>query len=136
MSSPLKSVPVDGGGEAMKTGVLAVVVGVAVLGAGVISAQAAATSEPKPAKTETRTVTVHGTVEAVDKDARTVTLKGPKGNLLILAVRDPQKLDAVKVGDPVVARYRESLAIKVRKAGDATPGTSTKESVVSSKPGE
>lgn len=99
-------------------------------------AQATGSEGAKPSKTEARTVTVRGTVEAVDKENRTVTLKGPKGGTLTLTVRDPQKLDAVKVGDPVVARYYESLAIQVRKAGQATPGASAKEAVVSSKPGE
>jgi Cu/Ag efflux protein CusF len=106
------------------------------LGAGAVSAQATGSGEAKPAKTEARTVTVRGTVEAVDKENRTVTLKGPKGGTLTLAVQDPQKLEAVKVGDPVVARYYESLAIQVRKAGQATPGASAQEAVVRSKPGE
>jgi Cu/Ag efflux protein CusF len=127
----------------MQTRVLAVVVCVAALGtsaprlveAGSVIAQATGSEGAKPSKTEARTVTVRGTVEAVDKENRTVTLKGPK-RTLTLAVRDPQKLDAIKVGDPVVARYYESLAIQVRKAGQATPGASTKEAVVSSKPGE
>jgi len=35
----------------------------------------------------------------------TVTLKGSKGRTITLDVKDPQKLDAVKVGDPVVASY-------------------------------
>ena len=120
----------------MKTQVLAGVMCVVALGAGVVSARAAGSGEAKPSKTETRTVTVHGTVEAIDKDARTVTLKGPKGGTLTLTVQDPQKLEVIKVGDPVVARYRESLAIQVKKAGEATPGASAKESVASSKPGE
>jgi Cu/Ag efflux protein CusF len=112
----------------MQTRVLAVVVCVAALGtsapllveAGSVIAQATGSEGAKPSKTEARTVTVRGTVEAVDKENRTVTLKGPK-RTLTLAVRDPQKLDAVKVGDPVVARYYESLAIQVRKAGQAKP---------------
>lgn len=120
----------------MKTRILAAVMGVVALGAGVVTAQATGSGEAKPAKTETRTVTVRGTVAAVDKEARTVTLKGPKGNTVTLAVQDPQKLEAIKVGDPVIARYRESLAIQVRKAGEATPGASAKEAVTSSKPGE
>jgi Cu/Ag efflux protein CusF len=119
----------------MQTTMLAVVISVLMLGAGVASAQTGGSSAPKPAKTETRTVTVHGTVEAVDKEARTVTLKGPK-RTLTLTVQDPKKLEAIKVGDPVVARYVESLAIQVKKPGEAAPGASAKEALATSKPGE
>jgi hypothetical protein len=99
-------------------------------------AQAPTPEAAKPGKKEARAVTVRGTVEAVDKEKGTVTLKGPKGRTVTLAVRDPKKLEAVKVGDPVVARYYESLAIQVRKPGQASPGASAQEAVVGSKPGE
>lgn len=89
-----------------------------------------------PGAAGAREVTVRGTVAAVDKDKQTVTLKGPKGRTLTLQVRDPQKLEAVSVGDPVIAKYYESLAFEVKKAGSAAPGKSAQEAVVSSKPGE
>jgi Cu/Ag efflux protein CusF len=95
----------------------------------------ASSSAPAPGKAGVATVTVHGTISAIDKEARTITLKGPK-RTLTLDVQDPSKLDAVKVGDPVVARYMEAIAVQVRKAGTATPGASVQESRVSSKPGE
>jgi hypothetical protein len=128
----------------MKTRVLAVMAGVAVLGsgglpsveAGSLVAQTSPSGGAKPSKVESRAVTLRGTVEAVDKDNRTVTIKGSRGATLTLAVQDPQKLEAVKVGDPVIARYYESLAIHVRKPGEASPGASAKEAVVGSKPGE
>jgi len=82
------------------------------------------------------TVTVRGTVDAVDKEKKTVTLKGPKGRTVTLDVKDPAKLDVIKVGDPVVATYTEAVAFKVQKAGMATPGTSVQETRVTSKPGE
>jgi Cu/Ag efflux protein CusF len=104
--------------------------------AGSMVAQAAGSGAAKPSKTEARTVTLHGTVEAVDKENRTITIKGSRGRTLVLAVQDPQKLEVVKVGDPVIAKYYESLAIQVRKPGEAMPGAAAKESVVSSKPGE
>ena len=100
-------------------------------------AQASGTSTEKmPGAAAGEVVKVRGTVAAVDKENRTVTLKGPKGRTLTLDVKDPAKLDAIKVGDPVVAAYVEAVAIQVKKAGTATPGISTQESRVSSKPGE
>jgi Cu/Ag efflux protein CusF len=74
-------------------------------------------------------------VAAVDKEQSTVTLKGPKRSIT-LDVEDREKLDAIKVGDPVVATYMEALAIEVKKAGTASPGVTTQETRVSSKPGE
>jgi Cu/Ag efflux protein CusF len=105
-------------------------------------AQAPGTSTPKapattqkPAVGEARVVKVKGTVVAVDKVNRTITLKGPK-RTLTLDVQDPSKLEVVKVGDPVVAAYVEAVAIEVKKAGAATPGVTVQESRVGSKPGE
>ena len=105
------------------------------LPAGVL-AQAKPDASALPARGEAREVVVRGTVEAVDKAKQTVTLKGPRGGTLTLKVRDPQKLEVINVGDPVVAKYYESLAFEVKKAGSATPGSSAKETVASSKPGE
>jgi Cu/Ag efflux protein CusF len=90
----------------------------------------------KPAIGEARQVTVRGTISAVDKDNRTVTLKGPKGRTITIEVADPAKLDALKVGDPVVGTYVEALAIEVKKAGSGAPGASIQEQRVGSKPGE
>ena len=108
-------------------------------------AQAPTTTEkaPAPAKTdrlpgkgEAVATKVHGTVDAVDKEKGTVTLKGPKGRTVTLTVNDKSKLDAIEVGDPVVATYIEAVAFQLRKAGSAAPGVSVKEERASSKPGE
>jgi Cu/Ag efflux protein CusF len=104
-----------------------------------LPAWAQTTSPPTgkmPGAAEGSVVKVHGTVAAVDKENRTITLKGPKGRTVTLDVQDPSKLDAVKVGDPVVATYVEAVAIQVKKAGSATPGITTEERRVGSKPGE
>ena len=69
-------------------------------------------------------------------DESTVTLKGPKERTVTLQVKDKAKLDAIKVGDPVVATYVEAVAFQVKKAGTAAPGVTAQESRVSSKPGE
>jgi Cu/Ag efflux protein CusF len=95
-----------------------------------------APAEKKPAVGEAKAVRVQGTIAAVDKDAKTITLKGPKGRTVTLDVQDPQKLEIVKVGDPVVATYYEAIAVEVKKAGSATPGVTVQESRATSKPGE
>src|SRR5262245_22316490 len=74
-------------------------------------AQAKTDSGAMPKVGEAKVVTLRGTVEAIDKEKQTVTLKGAKGKTLTVKVRDPQKLDAIKVGDPVIGKYYESLMI-------------------------
>ena len=99
-------------------------------------AQAPATTEKMPARSEMSVTKLQGTITAIDKDEGMVTVKGSKGNTVRFEVQDRQKLDMIKVGDPVVAAYVEAVAFRVQKAGTATPGTSVQESRVSSKPGE
>ena len=53
-----------------------------------------------------------------------------------MRVSDPKKLEAIKVGDPVVGKYYESLLIEVKKPGEATPGATAQQATASSKPGE
>jgi ribosomal protein S17 len=88
----------------------------------------------KPKVQETAVVTLRGTVEAIDKEKQTVTIKGPKRTLTV-RVRDPKKLEAIKVGDPVVGKYYEALAFEVKKPGTATPGVTAQQGVASSQPG-
>ena len=88
----------------------------------------------KPKVQETAVVTLRGTVEAVDMEKQTVTIKGPKRTLTV-RVRDPKKLEAIKVGDPVVGKYYEALAFEVKKPGTATPGVTAQQGTASSQPG-
>jgi Cu/Ag efflux protein CusF len=101
----------------------------------VARAQTAAGDAARPKALEAGIVTVRGTVEAVDLEGKTVTLKGPKRSLT-LPVKDPKKLEMIKVGDPVVAKYYEALAIEVKKPGEATPGATAQQAVSTSRPGE
>jgi hypothetical protein len=105
-------------------------------GTGAPAEKAPAKTEKKPSVSEAAVVKVHGTVSAVDKENRTITLKGPKGRTVTLDVKDPSKLEVVKVGDPVVAAYVEAVAVQVKKAGSMEPGITVQESRVGSKPGE
>ena len=70
----------------------------------------------KPGGVITNVVEATANVEAVDLKKRTVTIKGPKGNVNTVKVGDHvKKLDQVKVGDQVVVRYTEAVAISVEK---------------------
>jgi hypothetical protein len=127
----------------MKTTVIALMLGVIVPSAAFgadparspMIAQAKTDQEAAPKFKEARLLTVRGTVEAIDKDKQTVTLKGPKRSLTV-HVRDPKKLEAIKVGDPVLAKYYESLIIELKKPGEGTPVVSVGQGRATSKPGE
>jgi Cu/Ag efflux protein CusF len=64
--------------------------------------------------------TVTGTIEAIDKKAGTVTLRGPE-NTVTFKVRDRANLKKAKVGDQVVAKYRETLSGHVKQPGEEAP---------------
>ena len=127
----------------MKAIVVALMMGVIVPGAALAAdparspmiAQAKTDQEAAPKVKEARLLTVRGTVEAIDKDKQTVTLKGPRQSLTV-HVRDPKKLEAIKVGDPVLAKYYESLIIELKKPGEGAPVVSVGQGRATSKPGE
>jgi ribosomal protein S17 len=107
-------------------------------GTGTAPAPAAKPASPAPAMPkgqEAAVVTLRGTVEAVDKEKQTVTIKGPKRTVTI-RVQDPKKLEAIKVGDPVVGKYYEAIAFEVKKPGTATPGVTAQQAVGTSQPGQ
>jgi len=86
-----------------------------------------------PAAGQLELMTLHGTIYAVDPANRTVTLAGSHGGMQILAVRDPQKLKAVRVGDSVIARYYAAVVLWMRQAGDATSSVATTKTIVTSR---
>jgi hypothetical protein len=58
------------------------------------------------------------TVTKVDKEARTVTFRGPRGNLGTLDVpKESQNFDQVKVGQQYKMKYVEAVAVDIRKGG-------------------
>jgi hypothetical protein len=70
----------------------------------------------KPGTVTLGTHQVTTTVEAIDVANRMVTLKGPKGNVLTLPVKDEvRNLDKVNVGDQVTFQITEAVVIAVEK---------------------
>ncbi len=89
--------------------------------AGATVSEGAAKAKPgeRPAVAGARQVTVIADVVAVDPKASTITVKGPKGNLLTLDVQNPDQLKVVKKGDQIEATYTEALALSVEPAPKA-----------------
>jgi hypothetical protein len=68
-----------------------------------------------------RVAQITASVEAVDSAKRAVTLKGPAGDIVTLAVGPEVKnFDQIRVGDLVVVRYLEALTLELKKRGTAT----------------
>jgi hypothetical protein len=64
----------------------------------------------------TKTTEVTATVEGIDYKGRTITVKGPEGNVATYPVdKRVKRLNEVKVGDEVVLRVTEALGIKVER---------------------
>jgi hypothetical protein len=70
----------------------------------------------RPGAAAGRQVQVMANVVAVNAKTKTVTLKGPKGNLVDLVLEDPKQVARIKKGDQVEAIYTEAIAISVEPA--------------------
>jgi len=98
---------------------LAVVLAVVWVAAMASVAGAGKKATGKPGIVVTDVSVAKATVDAIDYDKRTVTLKGPEGKTLTLKVdKNAKNFDQVKTGDQVTAEYYESIAVFVTKAGD------------------
>jgi hypothetical protein len=70
----------------------------------------------RPAVAGARQVTAIADVTAVDPQKSTITLKGPRGNVVTLNVQNPDQFKVVKKGDQVEVTYTEALALAVEPA--------------------
>ncbi|HEV7476933.1 MAG TPA: hypothetical protein VGO02_04255 [Burkholderiales bacterium] len=100
-------------------------------------AAGAMASKTAPGKgTITNMARITASVEAIDTAARSVTLKGPRGNVVTLAVGPEVKnFDQVKVGDFVVVRYAEALTLELKKGGKELRQRSEREGSAAAQPG-
>lgn len=70
----------------------------------------------RPAVAGARQVTAIADVVGVDPQKSTITLKGPRGNVVTLDVQNPEQFKVVKKGDQVEVTYTEALALSVEPA--------------------
>jgi len=100
------------------------------------SPAASSTESASPGVRAATVIVVHGKIVAIDKAKKSVTLEGPEGRQVALKVNNPHNLEAVKVGDPVVARFTEIVTIRKKKPGENLPSASVSGGIVTAKPGE
>jgi len=70
----------------------------------------------KPAVAGAREVTIVADVIAVDPKKMTITVKGPRGRVVDLKVKNPEHFKVVKKGDQIEAVYVEAMAINIEPA--------------------
>jgi len=82
-------------------------------------------------------ITRHGKVVSIDAKTRTVVVEGEQGRqVAIEAPADSPNFDQIKVGDPVVATYFESVALAIAPVADAEPGADAAAVVATAPAGE
>lgn len=101
-------------------------------------ASGATSTKTAPGKGTTANVArITASVEAVDAAARTVTLKGPRGNVVVLPVGPEVKnFERIKVGDFVVVRYLQALTLELKKGGKELRQRTEREESAAAQPGE
>jgi len=82
---------------------------------GEAAAMARAKTGEKPGGVIAKEKTFLATVEAIDKKAKTATLKLEDGKSVTVTPRDPKRLDQAKVGDRLEITFTEAVAVKVEK---------------------
>ncbi len=98
----------------------------------VLAADAPAAATPGAVLADT--TRVEAEVVGVDKKSRTVTLKGPEGNVFDVTVgKEVKNFPQIKVGDRVIAEYAEALALKLKK-GNGLRETVEKSDMQTAKP--
>lgn len=67
----------------------------------------------KPSRTITNTTTIIADIVAVDRAKKTVSVKGPSGNITVVTVKNPQLLADVNVGEQVKVVYFDAMAASI-----------------------
>ena len=82
------------------------------------------------------TVDVTATIVALDKTTRDITLKGPRGNrVVVTAGPEVKNFDQLNVGDKVRAKYNEALVLELKKGNDMAVARTEEKSAVGAMPG-
>ncbi len=83
-------------------------------------AQTSTTMSSLPGKASVEhKVDITATIIAIDKTTRDITLKGPKGNwVVVTAGPEVKNFDQMNVGDKVHATYIEALVLELKKGND------------------
>jgi hypothetical protein len=86
----------------------------------VVESVGRATGRPEPDTDLTgnvgRRIRAVVTIEALDRAAQTLTVKGPRGKYYVARVADPSNFDKVHIGDTIVLTFTEATAVSLKPA--------------------
>ena len=101
------------------------------------SAQTNAVTSSGPGKASVEnTVDLTATIIAIDKTTRDITLKGPKGNsVVVTAGPEVKNFDQMNIGDTVHARYVEALVLELKKGSDLAVTRTEETTAMGAQPG-
>jgi hypothetical protein len=89
-----------------------------------VQAGTEAAAVEKPSFSATQTIQLVAVVDAVDREARTITLKGPEGETRTLqADPDSHNIDKIDVGDKVDVEFVQNMTIEVFANDGVEPGS-------------
>lgn len=84
-----------------------------------------------------RILEIRAVVVGLNKDARTLDVKGPQGRVVTLQAGDEVKnYDQIQLGDNVVARFMQSITLELKKGGKGIMSRTDSKDAVAAKPGE
>jgi len=83
----------------------------------VLEATGRAAPDESPAAHGTRQTRAVVTIEGLDRQTQTLTVKGPRGKHYVARVADPSRFDQVHIGDTIVMTFYEAAAISLKPAG-------------------
>jgi Cu/Ag efflux protein CusF len=110
----------------MKKNILAVLSAMMLIGG--ISCSQNKESAAKPGAVSVDVVKLSGTVKAIDREKKLVTVEGSGGRTVMIDATNARNLDQLKVGDKVNLTYTEEVALFVRKA-DEPPSVTESQNV-------
>jgi hypothetical protein len=84
-----------------------------------MTGEAIVASEPGKAAAM-KTVELRGTVTAIDKARRAVSVKGATRTVEVIAGDEVRNFDQIKVGDEMVVRFIEALTLELKKTRGQT----------------
>lgn len=71
-----------------------------------------------PAAFDARQIRAVVTIESLNRNAQTVTVKGPRGKYFTARVADPSRFERVRIGDTILMTFTEATAVSLKPAVD------------------
>jgi hypothetical protein len=82
----------------------------------VLQVEGRAGADAAPSARSMRKIRAVVTIEALDRTAQTVTVKGPRGRHFVARVVDPSRFERVRIGDTILMTFTEATVVSLKPA--------------------